>query len=625
MKPLFWLTCALFLLSSCRRVHRVLTQCSGQPDAETCTRWRGGEADIEIKRGDTSVPLREGLKLLDGDTITVGDDHVVILRFRPGVQLAVMPGSRVSIRSFHLEFGKVLIRIRDYIRRKMGVRYESYEAAPDRTEFSCAVEEGGDFIVEVLEGTVRVTDADADELLASVPAGSRVAVGRTIPDPSAITVTPVDADVLRRQTQAWNRIELAAHPERPRLLVPDVQGLQKIDAIDVLDQARLRNVEVDWVPGAAILTGKVLNQRPLPGQRVRKGRNIRLEAVSESITMPSLLRQRRREAEAQLKELKLVPRDNVRATVTCRVPSGTVSRQRPEVGETVTRGTKVRLWIEGPSTRVPPVVDQDPKEALRLLTNAGLQGSTKDVESTAVKKRTVTASDPPVNTCVSTSQAVSLTVALPAREVPPLSRPALPAKDAQAELENQGFIVSTAMRPANCARYRGPSGRVAHTIPEAGELVLLERPVVSLARFAPSARVPEIIRTPPATARRRLAGVKLRSREIEVEVRRDYQGGKYHIPLVQGSQPGEGRWACLSEPVEVTIEVPVYRLPDVVSLGEAAARRQVEQAGFVVEVQYAKPRCDKGRNAVCAQTPAANQDYAPGTKVTLTVNQVIPR
>ena len=141
------------------------------------------------------------------------------------------------------------------------------------------------------------------------------------------------------------------------------------------------------------------------------------------------------------------------------------------------------------------------------------------------------------------------------------------------------------------------------------------RTVVALQIAEPTTvRVPNLVGMRAADARSRLRSLGLGSTQRPVESPRP--AGE-----VVSQSPGAG--AELREGGTVTLRVSTgpasVAVPDVVGLSEAAATRDLEAAGFVVQV-VDEPTVEPAEDGtVLAQSPSAGASRREGSTVTITV------
>ena len=277
--------------------------------------------------------------------------------------------------------------------------------------------------------------------------------------------------------------------------VPMVIGREADEALRELRALQLTVQPYEFnVVGARL--GSVTSQSPAAGTWVRPGRSISIGVHNPpaSVEVPSLAGLTEEQATRTLRETNLVLgevsyefSDN---------PSGRVLSQQPGRGVTVTSGSSVSLVIsrgaEVVEVTLPDVVGLRLEEARNRLVAAGL----RRVETVAVglsytQPNQVSAQWPAAGQRVPTSALVTLTYALPGREVVRVPEvQGLPLQRAQLMLRAAGLEIAWVDHVEDAARPQGvlevrPSGYTLPGTPVAvtvngaqGENVLLpERPV----------------------------------------------------------------------------------------------------------------------------------------------------
>jgi serine/threonine-protein kinase len=131
--------------------------------------------------------------------------------------------------------------------------------------------------------------------------------------------------------------------------VPDLAGLDLEQAAALAAPMELRLEVVDQRHDPAVSSGRVLEQMPRPGSKVRRGRKVRLVVSlgGEVLDVPDFLGQPARTVEIELRQEGFVPGDeaHVRARAS---RSGTVISQVPPPGTPAVPGTRVhRLVSDG--------------------------------------------------------------------------------------------------------------------------------------------------------------------------------------------------------------------------------------------------------------------------------------
>ena len=194
-------------------------------------------------------------------------------------------------------------------------------------------------------------------------------------------------------------VVLTVAPER--VTVPNVEGLQRSEAISILRQAglgaRSRSVR------SSEREGTVVGQSPKPDEEVAPRAIVVLTVARPqppapapaTIEVPGLVGLRAAEARSQLQELGLrVTQRPVESTQ----PKGTVVRQSPGPGTKLREGQAVLLSIStGPAQlSVPDVVGLDEESARRELEAAGFEVQVVDEPTEVVEEDGIVLDQDPV-------------------------------------------------------------------------------------------------------------------------------------------------------------------------------------------------------------------------------------
>jgi serine/threonine-protein kinase len=231
---------------------------------------------------------------------------------------------------------------------------------------------------------------------------------------------------------AW----LALRP--PLRTVPKVVGVRSAEASRTL-QNRGFEVGIQTVVTPDVPKDRVATQDPQPGVKARKGSKVTItvSAGPGQTAVPAVVGRSRAEAEAALRAAGLRP--ELTQEYSPDVPAGQVVSASPPEGNTVDKGTRVRLVVSRgvQPIGVPDVVGKDYAEARGLLEGAGLKVVRHD-EVSDRKPGTVTAQTPRAGAKARKGDTVTLTVAKGA-DVPDVTD--LPVADAKSQLEAAGFQV----------------------------------------------------------------------------------------------------------------------------------------------------------------------------------------
>jgi len=188
------------------------------------------------------------------------------------------------------------------------------------------------------------------------------------------------------------------------VLVPNVIGMNVIDAMDVLQEKGLYPVkEKQMVADETVPRGNVVKQNPLPGSVVKKGRIVKL-TLSEGGTLdyvPDLKNKTIQEAEILLtrSNLKL---GNVSEIFNDEVKEGHIISQNPEAGDVAKPQTLIDVVVsKGPASLMgflvmPYLVGKSTAQAQEILKSIGFEVS--DVEyiiNDNLKEGTIMKQQPP--------------------------------------------------------------------------------------------------------------------------------------------------------------------------------------------------------------------------------------
>ncbi|MGI8996824.1 MAG: PASTA domain-containing protein, partial [Pyrinomonadaceae bacterium] len=222
-----------------------------------------------------------------------------------------------------------------------------------------------------------------------------------------------------RRAPAGSTITLyVAALEESAVTVPPVEGRQRTDAEKTISESGLNIGSVETLQIDNEPEGKVLDQRPDSGARLRRGCPVRLTVAIPVIRVrvPRFIGRTETDARQRLPRFS---GDLLRGSITyreSRLTPGTVIDQDPSPGERVPVGTRVNLVIAG--SRQPPPDEEDAgvvvpsveglraDEAIKIIRNAGL------VPITRAQGEYVTGQDPKAGRRVRRGTRVVLTLAV---------------------------------------------------------------------------------------------------------------------------------------------------------------------------------------------------------------------
>src|ERR671914_1894480 len=208
---------------------------------------------------------------------------------------------------------------------------------------------------------------------------------------------------------------------------------------------------------------------------------------SRPVVVPFVEGMRRLLAETRIRDAGLTP--VTRGEYSDDVPVGVVISQNPEAGDRIDRGNRVTLVhsLGRRQVEVPDVRGQRATDAVRALTEAGLEANVQEINSDR-EVNTVTAQDPPPGRKVPTGTRVRINVSQGPK---PLQVPSVlgqPFEDAQSTLQAQGFAVSRRDVDSN-----QPAGIVVAQDPEGGSFAPRDSAVtLSVSKGPSTTTVPSV-------------------------------------------------------------------------------------------------------------------------------------
>ena len=143
------------------------------------------------------------------------------------------------------------------------------------------------------------------------------------------------------------------------ITVMDVKGKLLDRALKELDSEGFKGVVFDTVYTSKVDPLTIIDQYPLSGQKVKRGRTIRLKIARQEkmILVPVLVGKSRRSAEISLQQLGLQI-DTVYQEFNPDYPKGTVAWQFPKQGDQIKKGLGLQITV---SQGLPPDFFQVPQ------------------------------------------------------------------------------------------------------------------------------------------------------------------------------------------------------------------------------------------------------------------------
>lgn len=223
------------------------------------------------------------------------------------------------------------------------------------------------------------------------------------------------------------------------IAVPETRELPFEQAQEVLRRRDLRPERRDRPFNPTLPRDVVVDQNPPANAAVKPGRRVYLYVNSgphERVTVPDVLTLSESLARARLKDAGIaeveVREDDVPSPY-----AGTVTRQEPRPGNTVTAETRVTLWVSpGPgdeSVDVPDVRGLTPADARQVLTDARLW-----VDPAREIGGTVTRQDPRPGSSVTVGTEIRL-YSEPLSDEEAFPEPSEEPLEEPVDLQNEGF------------------------------------------------------------------------------------------------------------------------------------------------------------------------------------------
>lgn len=272
---------------------------------------------------------------------------------------------------------------------------------------------------------------------------------------------------------------------------------------------------------------------------------------------------------------------------------------------------EVAAQVETPSVLTVPVA-----EAIRLLTDAGLEADITEEPNEDVPAGTVFAQEPAPGVNVEVGSAVALRVSAGA---PPVAVPRLVGlnlADAVSQLEGLGLTIDVVPVESEVR----PEGEVLAQDPDEGEEVPAGSAVeLEVSSGPPAVPVPDVV---GRTAND--AGVQLGRAGFEVAFREEPSDSVEEDRVIRTDPPGRTELET-GETVTVFVSsgpaaIPV---PEVVGRSDADATRALQEAGFRVSRSSQIVTDPDEDGTVVGQSPRAGATAAPESTVTITVGDFV--
>ncbi len=560
---------------------------------------------VKVFRKGQQVKTEQGMGLQIGDTITTDESSTAVIEFSPKIQVFLTPGTQVQIGTLTLNFGKVLVIIKEKLKKTFEVKTEDVSAGPTSTVFSVAKKAGGPTTVAVVNGTVKLNSP--------VHAWPEVRLAR---QKQAITysgkqpeIEPVPQAEFNAVVAWANRSEVLVRPSQPTVLVPDVTKMPKEKAKSLLVKEGLRMGEVKpMISRPAQPLGTVVQQTPSAGTRVGKGSAVDIGVEVEPVTLPDLRNKSLPVARQMLLNKGLVPGE-ISWKITGKVMAKRVLAHRPAGGDVVPKGTKVHLDVEEESVVVPNLKGMTIEDARNILTGGRLKlADWRDEITGRQPARSIISQTPAAGERVRINTGVSLVIEAVSVVVPNVQ--GMPVEEARnvisgAQLGLGGYSEEiTGTQPAQ---------RVLRQSPPAGERVKLNTPI-ALVIEAVSVVVPDLRNMNEAAAVNRLSQSQLSRGGIDRQMT-----GQRPAGIVFHQMPEPGQRVRPGTQVSLVVEAESVVIPRITGMNRGQANNLLMQNSLRIGGVRQELRENAIEGAIIGQSPPAGQRVAPGTPVHFTI------
>lgn len=203
--------------------------------------------------------------------------------------------------------------------------------------------------------------------------------------------------------------------EADELVLPDVVGMNKYDAIRTLEALKLSPIEVGPRYDAKYEVDEVIFQKPYAGTHVKVNRRVYIHICGGEplIKMPQLIGKTFRDAKVNLERIGLFIKnvDDIRSEY----PKGTVVEQEFPFESEVNNGDSISLKISiGPQqgmVRVPNIIAKSEKEAQKILHRLSLRlGNKSYISSPTLLPNTIVSQTPAQNFLINIGDSVDVVI-----------------------------------------------------------------------------------------------------------------------------------------------------------------------------------------------------------------------
>ena len=212
-----------------------------------------------------------------------------------------------------------------------------------------------------------------------------------------------------------NDYVMPSYVEANELILPDVVGLNKDEAIRKLKALKLSPIEVGPRFDSRYEVDEVIFQKPYAGTNVKENRRvyIHISGGEPSVKMPQLVGKTNRDAKINLKRIGLFVREL--KEVRSELPRGVIVEQEFPFEHELENGDSVNLKISiGPKlgmVRVPELIPRSEKEAVKILHRLRLKmGKRTYRASPSLLPNTIISQTPAPNSLLSIGDSVNVII-----------------------------------------------------------------------------------------------------------------------------------------------------------------------------------------------------------------------
>jgi len=262
--------------------------------------------------------------------------------------------------------------------------------------------------------------------------------------------------------------------------------------------------------------------------------------------------------------------------------------------------------------KVPPVVGRTAATASQILQNKGFEVEQNNIESDDTPRGEVAGQNPRAGTLADEGSTVTINVSAGPGQVPVPTVAGQPRDEAEAALREAGLEVSVEEVFSDTVA----KGQIVETAPPAATLVERGTAVTMRVSKGPErVQVPDVTGETEDNARSSIEGAGLRVGKVTEQESEEEPG------TVLSQSPAAGKRVAKSSAVDLTVATGV-EIPDVVDETEDDATQALEDAGFEVRVRQRTVTTDDDVGIVLEQRPAAGEERAKGSRVTIIVGQL---